>query len=61
MEAIDGLLVILKEEFLLVSLMHSKSQCEKLTSRNNAANQVFMFPKYFSKMRKILPYLGLYG
>jgi len=50
-----------KEEFLLVSLMHSKRQCEKLSSGNNAANKVFTFPKYFSKMRKILPYLRLYG
>ena len=45
-----------KEEFLLVSLMHSKRQCEKLSSGNNTPNQVFTFPKYFSKMRKILPY-----
>ena len=50
-----------KEEFLLVSIMHSKRQCEKLSSGNNAANKVFTFPKYFSKMRKILPYLRLYG
>ena len=50
-----------KEEFLLVSLMLSKKQCEKLSSGNNAANQVLTFPKYFSKMRKILPYLRLYG
>ena len=50
-----------KEEFLLVSIMHSKRQCEKLSSGNNAANKVFTFPKYFSKMRKIFPYLRLYG
>jgi len=36
-----------KEEFLLVSIMHSKRQCEKLSSGNNAANKVFTFPKYF--------------
>ena len=40
-----------KEEFLLVSIMHSKRQCEKLSSANNAANKVFAFPKYFSKMK----------
>ena len=50
-----------KEEFLLVSLIHSKRQCEKLSSGNYAANQVFTFTKYFSKMRNILPYLRLYG
>ena len=33
----------------------------KLSSGNNEANQVFSFPKYSSKMRKILPYLQLYG
>ena len=46
------------EEFLLVSIMHSKRQCEKLSSGNNAANKVFTFPKYFSKMRK---YFLTYG
>ena len=47
-----------KEELLLVSIMHSKRQCEKLSSGNNAANKVFTFPKYFSKMRK---YFLTYG
>ena len=41
-----------KEEFLLVSLMHSKRQFEKLSYGNNAANKVFTFPKYFSKLEK---------
>jgi len=50
-----------KEEFLLVSIMHSKRQWENLSSGNNAANKVLTFPKYFSKMRNILPYLRLYG
>ncbi len=61
MEAIRRSARDTKEEFLLVSIMHSKRQCEKLSSGNNAANKVFTFPKYFSKMRKILPYLRLYG
>ena len=61
MEAIRRSARDTKEEFLLVSIMHSKRQCEKLFSGNNAANKVFTFPKYFSKMRKIFPYLRLYG
>ena len=55
MEAIRQSACDSKEEFLLVSFMHSKRQCEKLSSVNNAVNPVFTFPKYFSKMIKILP------
>ena len=61
MEAIRRSARDTNEEFLLVSLMHSKRQCEKLSSENNASNQVFKFPKYFLIMRKILPYLRLYS
>ena len=44
------------------SITHAlKKTMRKLSSGNHAANQVLTLPKYFSKMRKILPYLWLYG
>ena len=45
-----------KEEFLLVSFMHSKRQCEKLSSGNNAANKIHV-PEIFLKNEKNIPLL----
>ena len=52
MEAIRRSALDTKEEFLLISLMYSKRQCEKFFSVNNAANQVSTLPKYFSNREK---------
>ena len=44
------------------SITHAlQKTMRKLSSGNKAAYQVFTLPKFSSNMRKILPYLRLYG
>ena len=49
-----------KEEFLLISLMHSKRQCENYLLEKIQQIKYSRF-RNISQIEKILPYLWLYG